>query len=70
MIILSGSGKWQKRILYTLQTGPCTTAQLHIRCGTLNRGDEVGVQTALKGLVKNGIVRRIHRGFYTLVKES
>ena len=71
MAILGG-GKWQRRIIKTLQEAhsPLRIRQLRIRCGILQHMDPTGsgLRNALRTLVIGGFIRRIALGIFTLSK--
>ncbi len=62
------SGKWQKRIVITLQEagGGCTVRQLRIRCGMLQDKYGTLMRMCLARLTEKHIIQRTGRGIYTL----
>ena len=63
-------GKWQRRILRTLEEAhmPLTTRVLRIRCGMMQAMDPTGnhMRNALKTLGDQNIIQHVGRGLWTL----
>ena len=67
-IFITGSGKWQRRIMWTLHEAcaALTIRQIRIRCGMLGDVHKSCLRTTLSMMVKRGMICRAAYGHYAI----
>ena len=67
-VFTTGSGKWQRRIAWTLHEAGTALSirQLTIRCGMQGDSQSSCMRTTLSNMVKRGMICRVEYGRYAL----